>query len=311
VVVKMKSPKQHQRDAIPTLVLTPDDEDTLDTAIRILRKPETPLRSRFIEARRLWELGVQQCEQGAYGEACVLLGDAIATEVRMLPIDIFQITTVLTHSKEPGLDTLLLTAFAYMQSGKVQEAEAILSHSIQVLVSRNDYPSGRDRLYLARYYELRTACRCLLGNKNGGLEDLDAQATVIPERIDYLYAKAKLIQGKIDQNTLAQPQFVHIEKLLQEFTAKADREEKRLPFALYHLAYLYALKGSVIQAKELFKKGMEAEKVATVLWGNDLDIENDIPRRMAFALLKEADTTHSVNLFGSTPASYPAMHFVK
>jgi hypothetical protein len=40
------------------------------------------------------------------------------------------------------------------------------------------------------------------------------------------------------------------------------------------------------KAKEYFKKAVESEKTAAVLWGSELDIGNDPPRKMAFLLLK-------------------------
>jgi hypothetical protein len=43
------------------------------------------------------------------------------------------------------------------------------------------------------------------------------------------------------------------------------------------------------KAREFFRKAIEAEKIAAVLWGSELDIENDMPRKLAFLILKVDD----------------------
>jgi len=265
------------------LLHIPPDIDSLDSVVRILKKNETPLRSKLIEARRCWEMGVQLAERGEYEEAAAKLGDALAIDERLLPIDILVINNCLQNSKNLGLETLLLSTFLAMHTGRITDADNILSQSIDSLKRPT---TEREVLYLSRFYELRTISRCMLGNRKGGLEDLECVAAINPDECEHLYAKAKIIQGKVDPNTLLLPHFIQVEKLLVEFLSRADSEEKRVPFSLYNLSYLYCIKRDMLRAKEYFRKAVEAEKIAAVLWGSELDIESDIPRKLAFILLK-------------------------
>jgi len=95
-----------------------------------------------------------------------------------------------------------------------------------------------------------------------------------------------IIQGKIEPNTTLLPHFIQVEKLLVDFLSRADPEEKRVPFVLYNLSYLYCIKREMSKGRDFFRKAIEAEKVASVLWGSELNIENDMPRKLAFLILK-------------------------